>query len=98
VKRIEDFLRRSLYKSLTDNTKGITERILTIRNEFKSVIASLSNSIKSLKSKNSPGLINTELRYYSNGRTTRNPAYISGEIFYLLCYNDGVRAEIVRLY
>jgi hypothetical protein len=81
-----------------ENSKGIAERLSNIGISLKSVTAALGRSISFLKKSEKPRLVNTELRYYSDGRTTRTPAHTSGEVFYLLlCHNDGAGAEIVKL-
>jgi hypothetical protein len=95
---MEDYLRRSSYKLNADDAGSITEIISNIGNSLKSVFTALGHRIQSRKSSGKPGLVNTEFRYYSDGRSTRIPAHASGEVFYLLlCHNDGVGAEIVKL-
>jgi hypothetical protein len=95
---MEDYLRRFSYKICAGDTKSITERISTLGSSFKGLAASVIQRIQTMKSGEQPALINTEPRYYSGERTTRNPAHTSGEIFYLLlCHNSGVGAEIVKL-
>ena len=65
---------------------------------LKGLISSLGHSTRFLKSNKMPGIVDTELRYYSDGRTTRTPSHTSGDVFYLLlCHNDGAGAEIVKL-
>jgi hypothetical protein len=95
---MEDYLRRCSYKKCTGDTKSITERMSTISSSFRGLPTSISQWVQSLKNNEQPALVNTELRYYSDARTTRTPAHTSGEVFYLLlCHNSGVGAEIVKL-
>ncbi len=91
---MEDFLRRSSYKSHVENSGSVASMGVVLKGAF----TSLKDRIQSLKTTSSPELVSTELRYYSDARTTRTPAHGSGEVFYLLlCHNDGVGGEIVKL-
>lgn len=95
---MEDYLRRCSYKKCAEDTKSITQRISNLRGSLKSFFTSFVRRIQTMKSGERPALVNTELRYYSDARTTRTPAHTSGEVFYLLlCHNDGIGAEIVKL-
>ncbi|KIN07137.1 hypothetical protein OIDMADRAFT_174154 [Oidiodendron maius Zn] len=98
AKRFEDLLQRSSFRSRADNSKGIAERFSNMGIGLRGLISYLSRSTRSLKSKKRPGIVDTELRYYADGRTTRTPSHTSGEVFYLLlCHNDDAGAEIVKL-
>jgi hypothetical protein len=94
---MEDYLRRASQKACTGHSASIVERISNIGHSW-SIATSLKQGIQALKSGFRPELVSTELRYYSEERTTRAPSHPLGEVFYLLlCHNSGVGAEIVKL-
>ncbi|KAE9374270.1 hypothetical protein N431DRAFT_437737 [Stipitochalara longipes BDJ] len=98
AKRMEDYLRRCSYKKCAGDNIRMTERMSDIGSSLKGIISSIGQRIQTLKSGERPALVNTELRYYSDTRTTRTPAHTSEDIFYLLlCHNSGIGAEIVKL-
>jgi hypothetical protein len=98
AKRMEDYLTRFSYKKCAGDSKSLTERISNLGSSLKGIIMPLSQQIQRLKSGDPPALVTTELRYYSEARTTRTTAHTLEEVFYLLlCHNSGVGAEIVKL-
>ena len=95
---MEDYLRRFSYRVRVHQNRNLAERISNVGSGLKSIITGIGQHIPTLKSSHEPALVNTELRYFSDARTSRTPTHTSGEVFYLLlCHNDGVGAEIVKL-
>jgi hypothetical protein len=98
AKRMEDYLRRSSYKKCAGGSRNLTQRISKAGSSLKGFITSISKRVQTMKSGEPRELVSTELRYYSDARTTRTPAHISGEVFYLLlCHNSGIGAEVLKL-
>lgn len=98
AKRMENYLRRSSYKRCAGETKSLSERISKVWSSFKGLTAFVTQWTGTLKNNGKTTIVDTELRYYSDARTTRTPAHTSGEVFYLLlCHNSGVGAEVVKL-
>jgi hypothetical protein len=62
------------------------------------MLSMIGQQLKNLAPRQEPKLVETEMRYYSEARATRNPAQSSAEVFYLLlCHNAGVGADVVKL-
>jgi hypothetical protein len=98
AKRMEDYLRRSSYKKCAGGGRYLTQRMSKAGSSLKGFITSISKRVQTMKSGEPRELVSTELRYYSDARTTRTPAHTSGEVFYLLlCHNSGIGAEVVKL-
>jgi hypothetical protein len=98
AKRMEDYLRRSCYKKCPGDSQSMTERVSSFGSSMKGSVTYIGQWIQSIKNGERPALVSTELRYYSDARTTRTPAHTAGEVFYLLlCHNSGIGAEIVKL-
>src|SRR6187402_3705186 len=94
AKRMENFLRRAFHQRQT--SKGVAQKARDIGTSLTSLFSSIS--LKLQRKPQSSGLVDTELRYYSDARATRTPAHSSSEVLYLLlCHNSGVGAEIVKL-
>lgn len=95
---MEKILRRAFYKKRAQNGGRIIERVANLGSTIKSSVVSVNHRIQSMNRGREAGLTTTELRYYSEDRATRTPAHTSEEVFYLLlCHNDGIGAEIVKL-
>jgi hypothetical protein len=95
---MEDYLRRSSYKKCAGGGRYLTQRMSKAGSSLKGFITSISKRVQTMKSGEPRELVSTELRYYSDARTTRTPAHPSGEVFYLLlCHNSGIGAGVVKL-
>ncbi|KAF8858277.1 hypothetical protein BDZ45DRAFT_743523 [Acephala macrosclerotiorum] len=93
--RMEEDLRQLNHRTRSPSDKVIGSKL---GKAFQRILRSIQDVLASSRRTGEPVLVETELRYYSQGRSTRTPPPTSGDIFYLLmCHHDGIGAETTKL-